>query len=151
MPSVFCPLSPAQENPRTLLGFDFGIKFIGIAVGQTVTRTAKPLMALKAHEGVPKWDQVKKIIDTWRPSALVVGLPLNMDGTNQAITHLAAAFADELSKRYHLPVHTIDERLTTVEAKARLFEESGYKALEKSKIDAMAARLILEAWMRLGF
>lgn len=136
-----------SQSAQTFLGFDYGRCFIGVAVGQTVTRTAKPLLTLKARDGVPTWEEVKKLIETWKPDALIVGQPLNMDGSSQSTTTQAAAFADALAARFHLPVHTVDERLTTVEAKARLFEQGGYRALKKPKVDAIAAQIILEAWM----
>ena len=136
-----------QKEPRTFLGFDYGMSFVGVAVGQTVTRTAKPLTTLKVEKGIPRWNQVKELIDTWRPDALIVGLPLKMDGSNQLMTEKALTFSEELSKRFSIPVHTIDERLTTVEAKACLFEQGGYRALNRTKVDAMAAKIILEAWM----
>lgn len=141
--------SPASTTKpdQTLLGFDFGLKYIGVAIGQTYTRTAHPVTTLAAHNGIPQWDEVTKLIQTWRPNALVVGIPLNMDGTEQPITHAARKFSTELATRYQLPVHTMDERLSTVEARARLFEQGGYKALQKKAIDSMAAQLILESWM----
>jgi len=135
------------EKGKTFLGFDYGRRFLGVAVGQTVTRTAKPLMTLKAEKGVPQWSQVQELVHTWKPAALIVGWPLNMDGTAQFTTEEAEQFVAELSKRFQLQVYTVDERLTTVEAKARLFEQGGYKALDKSKIDAVSAQIILEAWM----
>lgn len=133
----------------TLLGFDFGTKSIGVAVGQTVTKSAKPLTVIKVKDDSIDWSKVARLIDEWKPDVLVVGLPLNMDGSEQAITQIATKFADDLRRRFNLPVHLIDERLTTVEARARLFEEQGgYRALQKPAIDAMAAQLILESWMQ---
>lgn len=131
-----------------ILGFDFGTRKIGVAVGQTVTKTANPLGLLRANHGEPNWVSVKKLIDEWQPIALVVGIPLNMDGTRQRVTNLAEEFSEKLKTRFHLPVHGIDERLTTVEARDRIFQEQGYKGLQKSAIDARAAQIILEAWLR---
>ena len=93
-----------------LLGFDFGMKRIGVAVGQTVTKTARPLETLKAKQGVPHWEKILKLIKTWQPDALIVGIPLNMDGTPQPLTEAAEQFANELKKRFELPVYGIDER-----------------------------------------
>lgn len=130
-----------------LLGFDFGLKRIGIAVGQTITKTARPLVTIKAEQGVPQWEVLNKIIQTWQPTALIVGIPLNMDGSDQAITHAAKQFSDELHQRYHLPVYGIDERLSTKDARERIFKEGGYKALQKESIDSIAAQLILQNWL----
>lgn len=129
-----------------LLGFDFGLKRIGVAVGQGVTKTASPLQTLAAKSGVPDWHEIKKLISKWRPDALIVGIPLNMDGTEQKMSQHARAFADQLRKRCEIPVHEIDERLTSKEARARLFTQGGFKALQDGQVDAMAAQLILQNW-----
>ena len=137
--------------PNTLfLGFDFGIKRIGVAVGQSITRSANPLITLPAKQGKPNWESLAKLIDTWRPDGLVVGLPLNMDGSEQYITRAAQNFASTLKQRYPLlPIYQIDERLTTIAARDEVFNSGGYRALQtsKQKIDSVAAKLILEAWL----
>lgn len=132
---------------RILLGFDFGMKRIGVAVGQTVTRSARPLETLQAHEGVPAWQAVDKLIKTWQPDALVVGIPLNMDGTEQPLTLIARDFSTLLQERYQLPVYGIDERLSTKDARERLFQQGGYKALQHGQVDSVAAQLILQNWL----
>ncbi|WP_416308649.1 Holliday junction resolvase RuvX [Neptunicella sp. SCSIO 80796] len=132
---------------QTLLGFDFGTKSIGVAVGQQVTGTAAPLEALKAVDGIPDWNELEKIFNEWQPAGIVVGLPLNMDGTNQHTTFAAKKFANRMHARFKVPVETCDERLTTADAKSRLFELGGYKKLTKGKIDSVSACLILESWM----
>ncbi len=132
---------------KTLLGFDFGTKSIGVAVGQELTGTANPLDALKARDGIPNWDQVEKVIKEWQPDLIVVGLPLNMDGTEQPITARARKFANRLHGRYGLPVVTQDERLTSTEARSSLFDQGGYRALSKGAIDSAAAQVILESYM----
>lgn len=124
------------------------MKHIGVAVGQTITRTANPLTSLKAINGIPKWDEIAKIITTWNARALVIGIPLNMDGTEQPITAAAKKFGNRLEAQFKLPVHRVDERLTTVEAKQQLFDLSGYKALDKTAIDSYSAKLILESWLQ---
>jgi len=130
-----------------ILGFDFGLKHIGVAAGQALTGTAQPVTTLAAERGTPQWHEVTKLIQTWRPQALVVGIPLNMDGTEQPLTKKARAFAQELAQRYQLPIHPMDERLSSVEARAQLFARGGYKALQKKAIDSVAAQLILESWL----
>ena len=136
-----------KKNPRILLGFDFGMKRIGVAVGQTVTKTARALTTLQAKQGIPPWELLGKLIKTWQPDALIVGIPLNMDGTRQRLTEAAQQFADSLEERYSLPVYGIDERLSTKDARERLFTEGGYKALQNGQVDSIAAQLILENWL----
>lgn len=135
-----------DTTSEILLGFDFGLKRIGVAVAQTVTKTARPLCMVPANAGEPRWDELDKIIKTWRPDKLIVGIPLNMDGTEQPITKNAKKFADALRERYKIPVYGIDERLTTKEAREQTFATGGYKALQKKQIDSVAAQLILETW-----
>jgi putative Holliday junction resolvase len=128
----------------TLLGFDFGLKRIGVAIGQLVTETARPLITLNAKNGDPDWNEITKLIEKWRPDALVIGLPLNMDGTTQHITHKAQAFATSLRERYAITTHEVDERLTTKEAREYIFSQGGYKALQSGVVDQVAAQLILQ-------
>lgn len=132
---------------NTTIAFDYGVKSIGVAVGQVITGTASPLSTLKANDGIPDWQLISKIFDEWQPSNLLVGLPLNMDGTEQEITQRARKFANRLHGRFGLPVHTHDERLSTVDAKARLFELGGFKKLTKEKVDSVSACLIYESWI----
>ncbi len=131
---------------KTLLGFDFGTKSIGIAVGQQLTGTARPLTAIKAQDGIPDWSQIEKLLKEWQPDLVVVGLPLNMDGTEQPLTARARKFANRLHGRFGVAVELQDERLSTVEARADLFEHGGYKALSKGNVDSGSAVIILESW-----
>ncbi|MDG6478259.1 Holliday junction resolvase RuvX [Glaesserella parasuis] len=131
---------------QTVLAFDFGTNSIGCAVGQSITGTAQGLSAFKAQDGIPNWEQIGKVIAQWQPDLLVIGLPLNMDGTEQPLTQRAKKFANRLNGRFNLPVELQDERLTTVEAKSEIFARGGFKALKKGKVDAISACLILESW-----
>ncbi len=131
---------------QTILAFDFGTNSIGCAVGQSITGTAQGLPAFKAQDGIPNWDSIAKVIGDWQPDLLVVGLPLNMDGTEQPLTQRAKKFANRLQGRFNLPVELHDERLTTVEARAEIFSRGGYRALKKGKVDSISACLILESW-----
>ena len=131
---------------KTLLAFDFGTYSIGCAVGQSITGTAQGLPAFKAQDGIPNWAQIEKVIAEWQPDLLVVGLPLNMDGTEQPLTQRARKFGNRLQGRFNLPVAFQDERLTTVEARSEIFSRGGYKALTKDKFDSISACLILESW-----
>lgn len=139
--------TPKQLPDGIVIAFDFGMKRIGVAVGQTVTKTANAHSMLKAEQGEPNWQQVQSLIDEWKPIALVVGIPLNMDGSEQSITARARTFADSLASHCQLPVYGVDERLTTIEARERIFEQEGYKGLQKASVDAMAAKIMLEAWL----
>ena len=137
-----------KTNLNVLLGFDFGTKSIGVAVGQTITQTARGVTAVKVIKGKIHWETIDALIKTWKPDALVVGIPLNMDGTEQPLTVLANQFAQLLHERYQLPVYNADERLTTVAAKDELFNQGGYRALNKSDIDSKSAQLILQSWLK---
>lgn len=132
---------------NVLLGFDFGMKRIGVAVGQTVTQTARALTVVHAKQGEPEWGDIAKLVKTWQPDAFVVGIPLNMDGTEQPLTIAAKRFADKLGNQFHLPVFGTDERLTSVDARERVFNKGGYKALQSTSIDSIAAQLILQNWL----
>lgn len=133
------------EGQRTLLGFDFGTKRIGIAVGQEITATVTPLTTLNAKKDKPDWDAISHIIDEWRPDLLVVGLPLQLDGSEQPMTAAARRFGNQLKGRYNLPVEMVDERLSSIEAESRLKQQSGFQ--DKARIDMIAAQLILESWL----
>ncbi len=130
-------------QPATLLAFDYGDKLIGVAVGQTVTATANPLECVRVGRTGPDWDSIARLIATWQPDALVVCLPLNMDGTEQPITWSAKRFEDQLKGRFFLPVHSMDERLSTREARERLALAGQPNAAD----DAVAAQVILEGWL----
>ena len=128
---------------QTFLGFDFGVKRIGIAVGQRVTGTATALCTVNARNHAPDWEQIGALITEWRPNALVVGLPLHADGTDSAVTRAARKFAQQLEGRYRLPVHMMDERLSSQAAEALQQEDRQASA----GLDAIAARIILQDWL----
>jgi putative Holliday junction resolvase len=127
---------------QTLLGFDFGTQRIGIAVGQSITGTATALCTINSCHGTPDWDRISELIDRWRPDALVVGLPLHDDGSDSDISTEARRFTRQLQGRYQLPVHTMDERLSTHAAKQYMKQSTG-----KQEIDAVAAMIILQNWL----
>jgi len=127
----------------TLLGFDFGPRKIGIAVGQTVTRSATPLETLRAKNQRPDWEGIGRLIAEWRPQALVVGIPYQMDDKQVEWAPLVHRFMRQLHGRFELPVHGVDERLTSIEARNRM----GRKGTSHEAVDAMAAKLILETWL----
>lgn len=130
------------------IGFDFGYRRIGMAVGQKITLKASPLATILAQQGVPDWRKLQNVLKEWRPEALIVGLPTCIDGSEQYTTKASQDFAEELRKRFALPVHLVDERLSTVEARERLFVEGGYRKIQKSEVDSIAACIILEQWLQ---
>ena len=130
----------------TALAFDFGTKSIGCAIGQSITGTAQALPAFKAQDGIPNWEAIEKCLKEWKPDVVIVGLPLNMDGTEQDLTLRARKFAHRSQGRFGVNVHLQDERLTTTQARSEIFERGGFKALKKGKIDGVSACLILESW-----
>lgn len=134
--------------PQTALGFDFGLKRIGVAVGQSVTKNASPLGVIAARNGEPDWSALERLVREWRPAALVVGLPYNMDLSEQDMTHRARQFSQQLAERFPLPVHTVDERLSSREAESALKErrQQGRRRITRADIDGAAACVILESW-----
>lgn len=122
-----------------VMGFDFGTRRIGVAVGQKLTGTATPVATIYARDGTPDWAELEKIVNEWDPGLFVVGLPLNMDDTQSAMSLRATKFARRLSGRFNIPCVTMDERLSSLEA-------ADHEAND-DKIDSMAARLILETWL----
>lgn len=139
----------AKNTPigqRTAVGFDFGKKYIGVAVGQEITGSATPLGSIKANDGIPHWDNVNNYLKEWQPDYIVVGLPLNMDGSEQQLTLDAKKFGKRIMGKFGLPVEYQDERLTTADAKEQLFARGGYKNLKKDNIDAESAKLIIESY-----
>jgi putative Holliday junction resolvase len=138
----------SRLKSTVVLGFDFGMRRIGTAVGQTTTKTATPLSVLKARNGEPNWQEVDRLLQEWQPMALVVGLPIDMEDETQHILEAAQAFRAALQQRYPLTVYGIDERLSTKAARELIFAEGGYRALQKISVDCYAAKFILESWLR---
>lgn len=122
-----------------LICFDYGEKRIGVAIGQRIIGIATPLETIRVRNGRPDWPRIALLIKRWRPAALIVGHPLNMDGSRQPVTDAADRFAKRLAGRFGLPVHRADERLSTFEARDR----TGRSA----DLDAVAAQVILESWL----
>ncbi|MGH8119661.1 MAG: Holliday junction resolvase RuvX [Gammaproteobacteria bacterium] len=123
----------------TLLCFDFGSRRIGVAVGQTVTGTASPLLTINTFHNKPDWEKIASVIADWQPDAIIVGIPLTMHGTPQEMSDAAERFAHQLEGRFRIPVFGMDERLSTFEARQRTGDDV--------KLDAVAAQAILESWM----
>ena len=135
----------------TLLGFDFGTKRIGVAVGQTLTGNARPLTTLRVNNEQPDWEAIGRLIASWQPVQLVVGLPVNMDGSEHALAATVHEFAEQLRARFALPVDLIDERLSSHEAQQIAVGMGGRSAphsrAAKEQLDRIAAQVILETWL----
>jgi putative Holliday junction resolvase len=136
-------VTSATRDPRaltTLLAFDYGERRIGVAVGQTISATASPVRVFQVRNGRPDWPIIDQLITDWRPDALIIGLPLNMDGTPHDLAPKVERFANRLRNRYRLPIYFADERLSSHEGAQR-------RATPREQIDAYAAQVILESWL----
>lgn len=127
--------------------FDFGLRQIGVAVGNPLLGTSRALPVLKAKEGAPDWEAVTALVAEWQPDLLVVGDPLNMDGSASELSERAGKFARRLHGRLGLPVEMVDERLSSFEAK-QLSRERGHRGdFKKQPVDSLAAELIFRTWL----
>lgn len=129
------------------MAFDFGLRQIGVAMGNTLLGTTQPLPMLKAKDGVPDWRVVADLIAQWRPDLLVVGEPLHMDGSHSELGALAAKFARRLHGRLGLEVAMVDERLSSFEAKHHSREQGHRGDYKREPVDSLAAQLILRTWL----
>lgn len=138
-------------TPQVILSFDFGTKRIGVASGDTLTRTARALVTLDCVGNVIPWPAIDKLVREYQPSQMVVGLPWNMDGTPTLLTDASRAFGAELKSRYNKPVALVDERLSSREAEAQLRDAraSGLKKRRNTHadVDMIAAKILLEQWL----
>ena len=130
------------EQSTTVIGFDFGSYWIGVAVGQTLTCQATPLPAVRNND----WKAIERLLGEWRPLRLVVGLPLSMDGDDQEMTARTKRFGRQLHGRFGIETDMVDERLTTREACQIAHESERHRS--KPEIDSLAAALITESWLR---
>ncbi len=138
----------AKLSSDTYLGFDFGNKKIGVAVGQTTTAIASPLQTIPSIRQVPDWKTIEKLILEWQPIGLVVGISRQKDGSDNPITPRMRKFCRQLEGRFHLPVHQQDETLSTFEAKQMLYDELQLGADKLWEVqDRLAAQLILQSWL----
>ena len=130
----------------TLFAFDFGTKRIGVAVGNTISATARPLTTIDDEKNDLRFAAIAKLLNEWEPAALVVGLPCHVDGTPHEMTALCRRFANRLKGRFNLPTLLVDERYTSAAASAALDEEGIYGRKQKALIDQYAAQQILQAY-----
>jgi putative Holliday junction resolvase len=137
-------------TPLTLFGIDYGTRKIGVAVGQTLTRTAMGIAVVPVRNNAVDWDALDKLVQQWKPGAFVVGMPFNMDGSDSEMTVRARHLAKVLTERYGKPCHEVDERLTTRAARDITRDNAemiGKRYNDKTKVDALAAQLMLETWL----
>ncbi len=132
----------------TLLAFDYGLRHIGVAVGQTLISSSNPAGIVRARDGVPDWQHISKLIAEWRPNVLIVGLPLNMDGTDSAMSQRARKFSRQLQERFKISVELVDERLTSFAAKQARKENDRSTDFGNDTVDAEAACIILQDYYR---
>lgn len=140
----------SSVGPVCALGFDVGARRTGVAVGNTLSGTARALAVLPVHEGAPDWNQLDRLMRDWSPQHLVVGEPLTLEGEAQPATHRARRFAESLRLRYRLPVDLVDERSSSKEADRRFAQARRDGQARRSQaelLDAMAAQIILERWL----
>ncbi len=130
----------------TILAFDFGKKRIGVATGETLLGSAHPLTVIHAESNDDRLAAIGQLVTEWQPERLVVGLPTHADGTPHEMTRLAHKFGERLHKKFNLPVSYADERMTSLDAEARLRETGRNSKSAKPLLDAVAAQLILQTW-----
>ena len=139
------------EKPlQAVLAFDFGLRRIGIAAGDTLTATAAPRPAAFVTPAGPDWLAITREIDALKPGRLIVGAPYNVDGTPGALAPAARRFANELERRFKLPVSMVDERWSSLEAGAALKARragGGRRRIRREDLDSAAAAVILERWL----
>lgn len=139
-----------EQPVETVLAFDFGLRRIGIAAGDTLTATAAPRPAAFVTRTGPDWSAIGREIDSLKPRRLVVGAPYNVDGTPGALAPAARRFASELERRFKLPVSMVDERWSSLEADAALKARragGGRRRIRREEVDSAAAAVILERWL----
>lgn len=142
----------ASTSTVCALGFDVGARRTGVAVGNTLSGTARPLEVIDVRDGEPDWTRLDRLLAEWSPQQLVVGEPLTLDGESQAATERARRFAARLAQRYALPVALVDERSTSQEADRRFAQarrDGRARRSHAALLDAVAAQLILERWLGL--
>jgi putative holliday junction resolvase len=138
---------PDHTHIRRLMAFDYGTKNIGVASAQTITKTASSLPGLKANDGIPDWNQIEKLLQEYKPDLVLVGLPLNMDGSESELSARARKFANRLHGRFGVKIEMIDERLSSFAAKGEVMERGGSRDYKNNPVDSIAARILLEDWL----
>ncbi len=133
-------MNRGDPPPVTLMAFDYGERRIGVAVGQTITRSGAPLAIIAVRDGRPEWEVLSRLVQQYAPELMVVGLPSHAEETPHPLASRIARFCNQLRQRYRVPVQTINERLSSYEARARM-------GTDGQAVDALAAQVILETWL----
>lgn len=134
----------------TVIAFDFGLKRTGVAVGNTLTGSASPECTLQSRDEKPDWEGISKLFNEWKPAQIIVGMPTELDGTDNPLKKRIERFCNQINGRYNLPVEQENEQFTSIEAAERLkqLRQSGRKQkVTKEDVDKIAASIILENWM----
>ena len=132
---------------KQLLAFDFGLRHIGVASGNTISSIASELTTLNAKEGRPNWEHIEKLVRQWQPDLCLVGLPLHMDGTESELSGKARTFAGQIEGRFNLAIEMVDERLSSFEAKGQAMQQGHKGDYKVAPIDALAAKILVEQWL----
>ncbi|MEE4278929.1 MAG: Holliday junction resolvase RuvX [Halieaceae bacterium] len=136
-----------QRDPIRILAFDYGLRQIGVAAGNTMLATTQPLTVLQARDGVPAWSEVEKLLAEWQPDLVLVGDPLHMDGSESEMAQRARRFARRLHGRFAVAMEMVDERLSSYAVKAEQALEGHRGDYRHRPVDSLAAELILRDWL----
>lgn len=143
------PVTPKRPSSGTLICFDYGLKNIGCALGEAEFESASEHTIFKARDGVPNWDEIGALLAEWQPVLVLVGKPINMDGSASELSRRATKFGNRLNGRFGVAVEMVDERLTSREAKAEAAHHQHRGRYAENPVDAIAARIILQSWYQM--
>ena len=139
--------SSQNQREGNIIGFDFGQKRIGVAIGNNISKSAQALITIESASSNQKFEAIQKIMDEWQPVSIVVGVPFNVDGSEHKVTNLCKKFAKQLEQKYALPIHLIDERYTSIEANYEIQDKKIDLKKKKLLIDQIAAKIILQSYL----
>ena len=139
--------SSRNQREGNIIGFDFGQKRIGVAIGNNISKSAQALITIESASSNQKFEAIQKIMDEWQPVSIVVGVPFNVDGSEHKVTNLCKKFAKQLEQKYALPIHLIDERYTSIEASYEIQDKKIDLKKKKLLIDQIAAKIILQSYL----
>ena len=139
--------SSHNQREGNIIGFDFGQKRIGVAIGNNISKSAQALITIESASNNQKFEAIQKIMDEWQPVSIVVGVPFNVDGSEHKVTNLCKKFAKQLEQKYALPIYLIDERYTSIEASYEIQDKKIDLKKRKLLIDQIAAKIILQSYL----
>ncbi len=139
--------SSHNQREGNIIGFDFGQKRIGVAIGNNISKSAQALITIESTSSNQKFEVIQKIMDEWQPVSIVVGVPFNVDGSEHKVTNLCKKFAKQLEQKYALPIYLIDERYTSIEASYEIQDKKIDLKKRKLLIDQIAAKIILQSYL----